>query len=85
MDLEGKSTTSPSNPQFQTQLQSHQLKPKQLLPKNETVESTPPETALPLPQLSSLELYQIAIPHIIQSNSRVEQLISKEKAKQKVF
>ena len=36
------------------------------------------------PSLTPIDLYQMAIPHIIQSNSRVQSIISKEKKKQRV-
>lgn len=35
--------------------------------------------------LSAFELYQMALPHIIQSNLRVQKLISIEKKKQRVL
>lgn len=42
------------------------------------------ETASPPSRLKPIELYQMAIPHIIQSDSRVKKMVSHEKNKQRV-
>ena len=46
---------------------------------NETRESSSNEGTF-----SPIKLYQMALPHIIQSNLRVQQLVSNEKKKQRV-